>query len=829
MNILRASLFGVCFALLCAGAPAATAPAASLVVERAIHFQSPKGEVLVLDAGTYAVEPESTDQLHLIAAGGKSLSVPATVAKHAERIEQPRALLVAVGNDERHLVLLLPGGKRLEAIGSLSGIHSRGVARTAVISDVALQSAIQATPLVQTVAAAPMDPAPALATPVVIDVPLQKPVGVTPRLLLRGFVDLHTHPLSNVGFGGKLVFGGVDFDSLLPTDPNCNKMVRASNFPFVERYVHALGDDSSVHGGTNLLQSNPFAPNPDCRDNLRELILHHLQQDEHANDAPAGALGYPTFVNWPKWNDITHQQMWWEWIKRNYDNGLRVMVALAVNNKTIADTLVGPGDMATDDMSSADLQIDEITTFVARHDDFMQIAKSSSELYQIVSKGKLAVVLGVEVDHIGNLGARQTLLNIPATPATQAVTLSIPAGPEANEASVSNEIGRLYGKGVRYIFPIHVMDNAFGGAAFYEDVFDLSSLRESGQYMQLECDMLHEGMFHRYKNSNDIFHGGDLLDVASLEAIAGIKLGLSPGLFLGVPVPPQCSGPQPQSGPPGPGMRNAHGLTDLGKFALREMMRRGMLIDIDHMSQHSMDDAFDIAKSIAGYPLNSGHAGLRCLVLGPTCTERMLTPAQYKMIGDFHGMAGIGTSHAQPYEWKDMYTAVTQAMGGSAVAAFGTDANGLVVGIPPPALTRTMPVDTPAYKACMTGQDACNKYRSTADRQACALANAAIARDCAAQNPQVLGCVQNCAHVQLPIQYSADFPQSSFVADGTLLKTWDYNVDGVAHYGMLPDFLQAIRSLPDGANMIDNNLMYGADYFYETWRISEVQGAKMGP
>ena len=58
---------------------------------------------------------------------------------------------------------------------------------------------------------------------------------------------------------------------------------------------------------------------------------------------------------------------------------------------------------------------------------------------------------------------------------------------------------------------------------------------------------------------------------------------------------------------------------------------------------------------------------------------------------------------------------------------------------------------------------------------------------------------------------------------------WDYNVDGVAHYGMLPDFLQAVRSLPGGANMIDNNLMYGADYFYETWRISEVQSTKVGP
>jgi hypothetical protein len=49
---------------------------------------------------------------------------------------------------------------------------------------------------------------------------------------LKGFVDLHTHPLSNIGFGEKLFYGGVDIGSLLPADPDCRPQVRA---------VHATG------------------------------------------------------------------------------------------------------------------------------------------------------------------------------------------------------------------------------------------------------------------------------------------------------------------------------------------------------------------------------------------------------------------------------------------------------------------------------------------------------------------------------------------------------------------------------------------------------------
>jgi hypothetical protein len=69
-----------------------------------------------------------------------------------------------------------------------------------------------------------------------------------------------------------------------------------------------------------------------------------------------------------------------------------------------------------------------------------------------------------------------------------------------------------------------------------------------------------------------------------------------------------------------------------------------------------------------------------------------------------------------------------------------------------------------------------------------------------------------------PIQYGPDFQRSQ---QGQ--HVWDFNYTGVAHYGMLPDFLVAARAAPDGPDLVDNNLMYGAQYFYETWQRAEAQ------
>ena len=55
------------------------------------------------------------------------------------------------------------------------------------------------------------------------------------------------------------------------------------------------------------------------------------------------------------------------------------------------------------DREVADLQIAEMKNFVARHNDFMEIASDPVQLREIVRRDKLAVILGTEIDDIGDL------------------------------------------------------------------------------------------------------------------------------------------------------------------------------------------------------------------------------------------------------------------------------------------------------------------------------------------------------------------------------------------------------------------------------------------
>ena len=90
---------------------------------------------------------------------------------------------------------------------------------------------------------------------------------------LRGFADLHTHPMVNLGFGGKLVHGGLDIGSLLTIDADCNHNVRAKSI------AQALDRDNGTHGGVGL--SITGIDNP-CGDNLREAIHGAFQEGNHA-------------------------------------------------------------------------------------------------------------------------------------------------------------------------------------------------------------------------------------------------------------------------------------------------------------------------------------------------------------------------------------------------------------------------------------------------------------------------------------------------------------------------------------------------------------------
>ena len=510
--------------------------------------------------------------------------------------------------------------------------------------------------------------------------------------------------MTNLAFSGKLIHGGVDVGALLPADASCAHNVRAGSID------QALGQDDPTHGGVDIFHNQ-------CGDAFRNNFIHGFQDTRHAAHTPDRATGFGGFPDWPRWDDITHQKMWIDWIRRAHDGGQRVMVALATNNKTLGDLTGGPGDYATDDRASADLQLQEMRALVARHNDFMEVALSSADLDRIVRADKMAIVLGVEIDNIGNFHRM----------------------PGVNQAMIGAELDRLMALGVRYVFPIHVIDNVFGGTAIYEDMFNSSNYREAGHFWDIACSAPGDRVNYHFDPSLD----------AALRVLATAKLGADP--FRNPPTPPAC--------PSGSGHVNARGMTPLGEIALHEMMRRGLLIDVDHMSERTVSRAIDLAKAIpGGYPLNSGHNGYR----GDGASENSRTTQQLHDISALHGMAGVGSDGVDAYTWIRNYAQVAYAMGanGEGGVMFGTDLNGLV--------------------------------KAPRPRPGSA------------------------------VRYDASFP-----APRTGSKTWDYNRDGVAHYGMLSDFLKDVRTGPSAAPIVDDMLMRNAQYFFDTWKKAETLRASV--
>jgi microsomal dipeptidase-like Zn-dependent dipeptidase len=530
---------------------------------------------------------------------------------------------------------------------------------------------------------------------------------------LRGFADLHVHPMVNLAFGGKLIHGGVDIGSLLPADAKCQHNVRAQSIE------QALGPDNGTHG-------SPDFDNP-CGDAFRRLVVFGF---EKANDAliTAGSTqkGMPKFTDYPRWNDISHQKMWVDWIRRSYDGGQRVMVALAVNNATLAAAVSGPGDGPTDDKASADLQIDEIKSFVTRHNDFMEVALTPADIRRIVSSNKMAIILGLEVDNIGDFNTFPTWDLLP---------------PQGKIAMYKAEFNRLFQKGVRYVFPIHVLDNRIGGTAVYEDFFDYSNKRETGHWWDLQCADPADKINYQFS-----LLVGVVPDVFKdlLSALGGSKVSLD----LKAPVPTNC-----------PHVNNLGLDPTIGEGVIKELMKMGMLIDVDHMSQKAVNQVLDIAEKVpGGYPVVSGHTSLR----GNGGNENSRTKKQLQRIGMLGGMFGLGSAGVKAPDYLANYLSASDQIGNGRVS-FGTDLNGLVKGqIPIVTSIDPMKPLAPQLKACPNIYDA------------------------------------------------------GFVMSKTGDRTWNYCMDGVAHYGMLPDFLKHIYGLPKG-DFVQSHIMQNAEVFVEMW------------
>jgi microsomal dipeptidase-like Zn-dependent dipeptidase len=205
------------------------------------------------------------------------------------------------------------------------------------------------------------------------------------------------------------------------------------------------------------------------------------------------------------------------------------------------------------------------------------------------------------------------------------------------------------------------------------------------------------------------------------------------------------------------GHRNVLGLSADGDFAVKEMMRQGMMIDVDHASEKSVSDMLRIAM-LNNYPVNSGHNGLRTA----GSNEKTRTRGQLDTIRIVGGMMGIGWEEQTPSQFNTIYRQHLNIMGGKNTT-FGSDINGY-------ASTPKMPTSPSQYI----------NYTNTSN----------------------------------PITYLRQY-----VMPGSP-RVWDYNTQGMAHIGMVPDFFQALVNAGMGKEVV-NQLMLSSEYFAQMWEKCE--------
>jgi microsomal dipeptidase-like Zn-dependent dipeptidase len=407
---------------------------------------------------------------------------------------------------------------------------------------------------------------------------------VDPGVPLWGFADIHAHLMAHLAFGGRAFWGQ-------PYDPE---------HLGPEGIQEALSSCEPIHGG--LINVNPEFGHP------------------------AGG-GWPEFIIWPRFTTLVHQQAYIDWLYRAYQGGLRLITCLAVNNELLA-VKTSP-HLPHDDKSSIQAQVaamKDMITVVDAHSGgpgcgWLQITYSPEDARNIIAAGRLAVILGVEVDSLGNWHRPEDIDKLSHGDLDQARLL------------IGQELDWLHGLGVRQITPIHLSNNAFGGTAIYLRFLETVTLFLSGEGWTVE-DAWETGV--RYRLDHD---GADVVDdVERTVAISGkhersmhrrTLLDQIPGirdLYEALEAPALRGG-----------HANARGLNRYGKILLEEMMRRGMIIDVDHMSEKSTDEALALVEELH-YPVICSHSWFRDLLYSAQTEFDPLKHAHYGT-SDVHKVA----------------------------------------------------------------------------------------------------------------------------------------------------------------------------------------------
>ncbi|HEX9642721.1 MAG TPA: hypothetical protein VGC11_01820, partial [Acidimicrobiia bacterium] len=443
--------------------------------------------------------------------------------------------------------------------------------------------------------------------------------------------------------------------------------------------------------------------------------------------APHDTTGWPTFGDWPAYNSLTHEQMYYRWLERAWRGGLRIMTDLLVENAVLCEVYPLKQN-SCDEMASVRLQAlraYQLQDYIdAQHGGpdrgWFRIVTSPQQARQAVNGGRLAVVLGIEVSEV--FGCRERF-----------------GRPECTEEIIDTQIEEVYDLGVRQMELVNKFDNALSGVAgdsgTVGPIVNLGNFYATGSWWQMEqCDEEQHGDDdHGHDNTQPVLPGGQ----TDRDTLAGGVLHqFAPAGALPLYEPgPHC---------------NARGLTDLGAHTVQRLAERGILIDPDHMSTRARHESLDLIGDL-GYPgILSSHgwaddaAVRRIYSMGG-----FVTP----YAGGSSGFLGNWRQHR---EWAD------ERFPEDGYFAFG-------------------------YGADTNGFGSQGGPRNPANG----------------------------------VDYGVGFPG----LDGTVTvhqqvsgeRRFDVNTDGVAHYGLYPDWMEDLRLQMQAGEELLEDMARGAEAYLRLW------------
>lgn len=318
--------------------------------------------------------------------------------------------------------------------------------------------------------------------------------------------------------------------------------------------------------------------------------------------------GYPNFsTDWPSADNVTHVNAYYKWIERAHLSGMKALVTLVTGNKqmcellSIVHPLKAEGDCKSEDVINLQINyIYDLQNYVDAQEGgpgkgWFRIVRSPKEAREVISQNKLAVLLGTEYNTIFDCkgGADYCIPDY-----------------------IDSELDELYEMGVRVVFPMHKLDNAFGGAIAQGGAsggyFNFSNKLSSseidhfteianpfnedigGDFWQFE-ECPEEGVgVSGIQNMGDFMNNDFIISRNLLKQIPTVgpffakffdwafldKLGRLPTY--------EEFGDHP--------MCNSRHLQPMGRYLINRLIDKGMLIETDHMGYYMLQEVLDILE-----------------------------------------------------------------------------------------------------------------------------------------------------------------------------------------------------------------------------------------